>query len=170
MEHKFSKEQIRSIVRDALREATSQRKAGPQNKSKTSDSPLGRKILASSRAKSKSPILIKLESSKLLNEFVKELIACAQDENIRSLVLSGKVEFDLEAGSTNGVKAGKKEVENYEVRSGDYLQEHGILNESKILKLAKEYQRIVLGKGAVLTPLAKDRARAVKLEIVREQT
>lgn len=170
MEHKFSKEQIRSIVRDALREATSQRKAGTQKKLKTSDSPLGRKILASSQVKSKSPVLIKLESSRLLNEFVKELIVCVQDENIRSLVLSGKVEFDLETGSTNGIKAGKKEVENYEVRSGDYLHESGILTESKILKLAKEYQRVVLGRGAVLTPLAKDRARAVKLEIVREQT
>lgn len=46
---------------------------------------------------------------------------------------------------------------------------HGAVTERTIKKAAEAAGRLVLGPGAVLTPLARDKARALGIEIERER-
>ena len=54
-------------------------------------------------------------------------------------------------------------------RSGAVRVERGAVTERKVEEAAKAGARLVLGPGAVLTPLARDKARAKGIEIEREQ-
>jgi hypothetical protein len=47
--------------------------------------------------------------------------------------------------------------------------ESGAVTEALVRDAAKAGERLVLGRGAVLTPLARDRARASGVEIVKER-
>jgi hypothetical protein len=44
----------------------------------------------------------------------------------------------------------------------------GVLTEAKVAAVAKSHAKIVVGADVAVTPLARDRARDLKLEIVRE--
>ena len=48
--------------------------------------------------------------------------------------------------------------------------EGGVLNEIKVIEIAKHHSRVLLGRGAVVTPLARDKARHVNLELVKERS
>jgi hypothetical protein len=47
--------------------------------------------------------------------------------------------------------------------------ESGAVTEALVRQAARAGERLVLGRGAVLTPLARDRARASGVEIVKER-
>jgi hypothetical protein len=47
--------------------------------------------------------------------------------------------------------------------------ERGVVTEAVVRDAARAGQRLVLGRGAVITPLATDRARASGVEIVKER-
>jgi hypothetical protein len=47
--------------------------------------------------------------------------------------------------------------------------ESGLLTEALVTKLASGHRKIVIGGEVVVTPLARDRARMLKVEIVRQQ-
>ena len=51
---------------------------------------------------------------------------------------------------------------------GAYRFESGVLTEAKIAEIGRTHSRILVGSSAVLTPLARDKAREMKLEIVRQ--
>lgn len=171
MENGISKEQIRTIVRDALQQATSKPVSASEQTGKAPVTELGRKVRNASRSKDKSAVSVKIRTGPQLNEFARELVAVAQNAELKELIVSGKVEFKLVDASASQKFASDEPIEYVNAkREGDCSFESGILTESKILKLAKNYQRVVLGKKAVLTPLARDRARSVKLEILRQQT
>jgi hypothetical protein len=44
-----------------------------------------------------------------------------------------------------------------------------VLTEATVIAAAKAHSRIVVGPEVAVTPLARDRARALKIEIVRER-
>jgi len=44
----------------------------------------------------------------------------------------------------------------------------GIVTEKKVMAAAKAGKKLVVGKGVVLTPLARDKARQLGVEIERE--
>ena len=171
MENGISKEQIRSIVRDALQQATSKPMSSGKQTGKAPDTDLGRKVRSASRSKDISAVSVQIRTGQQLNEFARELVAVAQNAELKELIVSGKVEFKHADVPASKISTPDEPIEYVDAkREGDCSFESGILTESKILKLAKNYQRVVLGKKAVLTPLARDRARSVKLEILRQQT
>jgi len=45
----------------------------------------------------------------------------------------------------------------------------GVLTETKLVALAKAHSKIVVGNDVAITPLARDRARELKIEIVRQK-
>jgi hypothetical protein len=47
--------------------------------------------------------------------------------------------------------------------------ESGAVTEALVREAARAGERLVLGRAAVLTPLARDRARASGVEIVKER-
>jgi len=83
-----------------------------------------------------------------LNRFVHALLT-RQD---RDAILDGRVRFTLGGPTTSGV----------------IRVERGALTERKVEEAARTGARLVLGPGAVLTPLAREKARAKGIEIERE--
>ena len=84
-----------------------------------------------------------------LNRFVRGLLT--RDD--REAILAGRVRFTL------GVAAPSDSVR----------VERGAVTERKVAEAAKAGGRLVLGRGAVLTPLAREKARALGIEIERER-
>jgi hypothetical protein len=46
----------------------------------------------------------------------------------------------------------------------------GVLTETKLVALAKAHSKILIGNDVAITPLARDRARELKIEIVRQKS
>jgi hypothetical protein len=85
-----------------------------------------------------------------LNRFVHALLARPD----REAILAGRVRFTLGAGA--------------EAPAGVVRVDRGAVTERKVAEAAKAGARLVLGPAAVLTPLAREKARALGLEIERE--
>jgi hypothetical protein len=45
----------------------------------------------------------------------------------------------------------------------------GVLNESKVAELGRTHSKIIIGTDVAVTPLARDRAREIRIEIVRQK-
>jgi hypothetical protein len=45
----------------------------------------------------------------------------------------------------------------------------GLLNEAKVAELGRTHSKIIIGDDVAVTPLARDRAREIKVEIVRQK-
>jgi hypothetical protein len=45
----------------------------------------------------------------------------------------------------------------------------GVLNETKVAELGRTHSKIIIGADVAVTPLARDRAREIKVEIVRQK-
>ena len=94
---------------------------------------------------------VTLDSDKDLDRFVRSLVARPPDE--LDAIRAGRLRFTLRSGET----------------SGALRVERGAVTERKVEEAAKAGVRLVLGRGAVLTPLARDKARAKGIEIEREK-
>ena len=165
----YSKEHLRSIVREALKEAVSGGKE-QSVKPKRSISAFERKIRSAMDSVGSSPVSVDISNRHKFNEFVKQLVAVAQDGAIQSAITSGKLIFDTKHSGKHKSRAIDSVTNTPENRgNGDFLYENGMLTESKIVGIAKHHQRVIIGKGVVVTPLARDRARTVKLKIVRQE-
>ena len=165
----YSKEHLRSIVREALKEAVSGGKA-QQVKSNRSMSTLERKLRSAMDSGNGSVVSVDVSNRYKFNEFIKQLTALVQDGAIQSAIASGKLIIDADHSRKHNSRA-TNSLNNISENSGngDFLYEKGMLTESKIVGIAKNHQRVIIGKGVVVTPLARDRARAVKLKIVRQE-
>lgn len=173
-QQEFSKEDIRRAVREALREAipVSNRSS---RQSSTVNSPLMKQILASVKDNCKYPVVVDLSSDRKVNQFAVDLAKCLQDSNVAGLIRSGKMKFQTSAPNKSNQPTVRTShsSSNTERRQANEMKtngriESGVLTESKILTLAKNHQKIEVGRGVILTPLAKDRARRLKIEIVRQ--
>ena len=86
-----------------------------------------------------------------LDRFVRSLLARPPEE--LEAIRAGRLRFTLQSGEPSGV-----------VRV-----ERGAVTERKVEQAAKAGARLVLGPAAVLTPLAREKARAKGIEIERER-
>ena len=106
-----------------------------------------------------------------LDKFVARLLAL--DEAEREDLRAGRKRFRLaprELTRSSGLDCAIGTVGSGEpVRSGVRRVERGAVTEGMVRDAARAGERLVLGRGAVLTPLAKDRARASGVEIEKER-
>ena len=118
---------------------------------------------------------VNLSTDDDLAVFVKRLLDLdpAQREELRS----GRKRFRLAGPQTRLVPAGAGPSNagqgNGAERPGPSAPvrhiEHGAVTEAVIAAAARAGERLVLGRGAVLTPLARDRARASGVQIEKER-
>ena len=52
---------------------------------------------------------------------------------------------------------------------GEYRVTSGVLTEAAVAEIGKSHRKLVLGPAVVVTPLARDKAREMKLEIERQK-
>ena len=111
---------------------------------------------------------VNLSADEDLAAFVKRLLDLDPDE--REEIRSGRKRFRLATAPMVTVPATR--VDGTE-RAGESPPvrrvERGVVTESMVNQAARAGERLLLGRGAVLTPLARDRARASGVPIEKER-
>jgi hypothetical protein len=111
---------------------------------------------------------VNLSTDEDLAAFVKRLLDLDPDQ--REELRLGRKRFRLGVTPAAPVPVG---AANRAERAGESAParriERGAVTEAVIKAAARAGQRLVLGRGAVLTPLARDRARASGVQIEKER-
>jgi hypothetical protein len=106
---------------------------------------------------------VTLDSDADLQRFVRALAARLENPRERSAIQSGRVRFTLRrAARGTGTPAGQPEP------TPAIRVTKGAATERAVRDAAAQGARLVLGRGAVLTPLARDQARALGVPIDKE--
>jgi hypothetical protein len=103
-----------------------------------------------------------LRSDADLDVFVRRLAALCSDPARRAALEQGRHEFRLWAGGAPDVSAGAGRAD------GVLRVDRGAVTERTVTRAAADGVRLVLGKGAVLTPLARDKARSLGVAVEKE--
>ena len=100
---------------------------------------------------------VELRSDADLEAFVRTLARRLESAREREAVLSGRVRFRLAGRPAEGSAA-----------AATIRVESGAVTERAVKEAARKRARLVLSSRAVLTPLARDRARSLGVEIEKE--
>jgi hypothetical protein len=154
----ISSQEIRQLVREALRDLLPGAKAPSEAVSGTLLSRL-RAALADPKG---STVEVRVGSAGDLTAFVRDLLQAPED--VRVGILSGKIGLSL---------APRGQIAAPAAQAPQHAAQQiakGVVTEIMVAEIGKTHGRLVIGKGVVVTPLARDRAREMKLEIVRDRT
>jgi hypothetical protein len=108
---------------------------------------------------------VNLSTDADLAAFVKRLLDLGPEE--REEIRSGRKRFRLAIPPTPPGHA--HQAERAGETTGVRRIERGAVTEAVVKAAARAGERLVLGRGAVLTPLARDRARASGVQIEKER-
>jgi hypothetical protein len=100
---------------------------------------------------------VSLRTDADLGAFVRRLLHLFENPKHRDALRSGRLRFRLEPVALPGSAQPAHRVEK------------GAVTEAMVTDAARAGARLVLGRRAVLTPLARDRARSAGVEIERER-
>jgi hypothetical protein len=104
---------------------------------------------------------VELRSDADLDAFVRALARRLESPRDRMAILSGKLRFTLAATTPAAMDASG---------TGAVLRiEKGAVTERHVREAAEKQARLVLSPRAVLTPMARDRARSLGVEIEKER-
>jgi len=114
---------------------------------------------------------VAIASDEDLDRFVRALAARLEDPGERSAIRAGRLKFAL---ARDGVGVGHETWvapggAGHGPTGGVLRVERAAVTERTIVAAAAAGQRIVLGPGAVPTPLAREKARALGIRIEREK-
>jgi hypothetical protein len=109
---------------------------------------------------------VTLRTDEDLERFVLALLARFEDPRQREAIRAGDVRFTLGGPGAAPVPGGPRGAP---ARAGVVHVARGAVTERKVTEAAKAGARLVLGPGAVLTPLAREKARALGIAIERER-
>jgi hypothetical protein len=164
----FDREQlrllVREVVRDAVRELSPQApNAAPPPKAPT---PVANPAPASVGPVPTGPLAaderrrtetVRIGSDADLDAFVRTLLRLFENPKTRADLRTGRLDFRL-AGAHRGSGGSTRRIER------------GAVTERHVAEIADSGATLVLGPRAVLTPLARERARALGLTIQKERT
>jgi hypothetical protein len=147
----IDKEELRQLVRDVLRSSL-QGDGAP-----SASQPPGNFIEAIRQALLPGGSGVVTVAAEL-DGFAREIVNAAAHEDLKSAIMTGRVTFKRKDASQ-----GQPPV----MKGDQFRVDQGMLNEMRIAEIGKQYSRILVGPQVVVTPLARDRARELKLELVR---
>jgi len=154
---------VRQVLRAALPEAVRERIASEAAKAAVSTPTSQKKGESALRAAESDSAKIEdvaITSDTELNVFVRRLLAL--DPKQREAVRAGRLKFHLK-------RARKSTDADAAARAGGSERiDKGIVTEKKVMAAAKAGKKLVVGKGVMLTPLARDKARQLGVQIERE--
>jgi hypothetical protein len=178
---KIDREELRRLVREALREAlggtapTAARAAPPPPRSQAAapaatarpEAGFAATLRAALAARRPARVAVSVRSSAELDGFARDVAADSSQPDLRAAIASGDLGFDLAGGpaATQVPSAAAKVASTgtpYEMKSG-------VLSETRIVEIARTHKRIAVGADVVLTPLARDKARELKVELTRQK-
>lgn len=178
MPERPSAEEIRALVRAVLREALpagavpakadgalAREPAWPAAQPAAQGPSLAQRLREG--AHQGGTVEVPLDKDGDLTRFAVALAEAAGNHEVAAALANGKLK--LRAAGRPSVTDGRQRRtgKGGNARSGEMRIDKGVVNETKVAEIARSHARLVLGAGAVVTPLAKDRAREAKLDIVR---
>jgi hypothetical protein len=95
---------------------------------------------------------------------VSRVLELAADPSSRADLVSGRLRFVL-ADALRGAVAATAPAADV----GVHRVEHGAVTERRVAAAAAAGARLLVGRGAVLTPLARDKARALGVVVEKER-
>ena len=101
--------------------------------------------------------VVSIRTDAELGSFVLHLLHLFENPKHRDALRAGRLRFRLAAPAAGGQAQPSHRIEK------------GAVTEAMVAASARAGARLVLGRRAVLTPLARDRARATGVEIVKER-
>ena len=101
--------------------------------------------------------VVSIRTDAELGSFVLHLLHLFENPKHRDALRAGRLRFRLAAPVAGGSAQPSHRIEK------------GAVTEAMVAASARAGARLVLGRRAVLTPLARDRARATGVEIVKER-
>ncbi len=111
------------------------------------------------------PVAIRTDAD--LDALVRRVAALCEDPTRRAALADGRHGFRL-AGGTPAVSNRDRSAPAL-ATSGVVRVERGAVTERTVAKAAADGARLVVGPRAVLTPLARDKARVLGVEIEKER-
>ncbi len=188
MSAQVSHDEIRHMVRELLRDAVAGVSCGGAEAAPPQETPaapmrtaevggLSERVRAA-LAGGGGGIEIEIASDSDLNAFAQQVALCALERDLLGAIASNRVRFRLAGGGgPEAVTApptaptaapAAVRAAGPPAQDGDaYHWEQGLLNETKITEIARTHAKLMLGRRALLTPLAWDRARSLGLQVVR---
>ena len=173
---KIDREDLRTLVRQALKEALggaapSAKPAPEVSRPRETSAPVAAEpqagfviTLRAALAKARpARVAVRAASSADLDRFARDIAEASGHPDLKSAILSGDLGFDL-AGGSPAQAAGKAAPSG-----GTYEIKSGVLSETRIVEIARSPRKILVGGGVVLTPLARDKARELKVELTRQK-
>jgi len=143
---------LRSLVREALRDALG-----------------GAQGVATLVAKTPAPLataqvteVVSLSNPHEMNAFVQRILDMGEDAATRTQLRSGGIAFELAGGSATSTTAGTS------VSGNSIHIEKGAVTESMVRKAAESGATLIVGRRAVVTALAKDKAKDMHVTIIKE--
>jgi hypothetical protein len=110
-------------------------------------------------------VAVEMGSDADLNAFAARLLELFEDPDRREALRAGRLRFRLAGGPSASTAAPGAPP------AGDpFRLERGALTEKAVVAAAREGRSIVLGRRAVATPLALDKARSLGISVQRETT
>ena len=153
-----SSQEIRQLVREALRDLLPAGKAG----SETASGTLLSRLRAALNDPKRSTVEVRIDSGGDLTSFARDLLQAPED--IRVGILAGKIGLGLAPRTQAAAHPAPASQ-----RAAHQIAK-GVVTEIMVAEIGKTGDRLIIGKGVVVTPLARDKAREMKLEIVRDRT
>lgn len=145
-------DQLRILVREVLAEVIGTH-GPPQQVRQPPPRPVDARPLAGNEL---GPWTVRIETDDDLNAFARQVLRLADNPKLRRDLIAGRIRFAV-AGPPAAASSAVHRVEK------------GAVSERTVAAAAKAGAKLVLGTRAVLTPLAKDKARALGVPIERER-
>lgn len=138
----MDKDLIRTLIRDVIAEEVKAMKAG-----KSSPVP--------------AATTARIVNDADLANFAREVLRLAEDPQAKAAILAGRHPFHL--AGTAPAAAG----DNAPTSGQSHRIDKGVVTEAVIAKLGKGMARLLLGPGVSITPLARDKAKALHISVER---
>jgi hypothetical protein len=172
---KIDREELRKLVREALKEALGPAQAGGATKAAPAPvapppGDLQRAIREAAAEGRSAEINVAIGSREDLDRFARDIAEVAGEPKVRSAILSGALGFRPVGASAPAAASGANASPARSAPpGGTYEVKSGVLGETKIVEIARTHRKIAVGADVVLTPLARDKARELKVELTRQK-
>lgn len=157
----IDREELRQLVRQALRETLG---AGAGAASKAPPGLIDDMRAALSRGKP-ARVPVAVGNAADLDRFAREILHAADHSDLKAAIAAGDICFEPAAGDGRKPKFGGEPP----VKRDAGELEAGVLSETRVVELARTGRRILIGRKVVVTPLAREKARQLKVELVRQK-
>lgn len=153
----LDRDQLRLLVREVVRNAVADLAPKSPPSAAAPGAPHGPIPTGPLTAEEKSRTdSVRIGSDQELDAFVRQLLRLFENPKSRDDLRQGRLAFRL-AGPTRGTATGSRRFER------------GAVTERHVAELAESGATLVLGPGAVLTPLGRERARSLGITITKER-